>query len=94
VIEETMTVKIYNFVACLDEGIPVAICLQHDLVTQADTLEGLPDACHYMIARVRAWDREEGLDLAAREPPPDHAVAAFRNTPGSYEIDVDVNDED
>lgn len=80
-----------HFIGCVNDGIPVAICLEHDLVTQAETAAGLQASCAEMIDVIVEDDLSEGLSPWDRKPPPDSAVAEFRDAPGSFEFTIEVN---
>lgn len=81
--------RTFHFVACIDDGIPVAICLEHDLVVLTETADGLRSACARVMAEVGEAARSEGLDPWDRPPPAAGAVAEIRDATGSFEFAID-----
>lgn len=86
------TIRTFSFVAGRDDGILVALCLEHDIVTQADTMEALRDACAEMLMVTAAIDRERGTNPWDRIPPPESAVVEFRALPDACEFTVSIDD--
>lgn len=86
--------RTFHFVAGIDNGIPVAICMEHDLVTQSETMDGLPDSCLDMLELTIEADGELGYNISDRQPPPQDAVDEVRALPGSTEFSVTVDIDD
>lgn len=85
--------KIFNFAAGIDNGIPVALCFEHDLVVQAVVMTELPGQCREILQAIARWDREEGLDPWSRPPPPADVLEEFRALPSYRVIIVVLEDE-
>ncbi len=81
---------IYNFAAGLDDGIWVAICLEHDLVTQADSADEVKVMAADMLRACAEADREEGLSMSTRRPPPVDDVADIEALPMAFRFTVEV----
>lgn len=85
--------KTFHFIGGLEDGIPVAICLEHDLVTQARIMDDLPEMCLDLLRAVVAASAEEGLDPWDRPPPPVDAITAMRSLPGCNKFTVVLEDD-
>lgn len=83
--------RTFNFIACLEDGIPVAICLEHDLVTHAETIGEIRGECENMLRFVAVVCHEEGLDPWDSTPPPEEAVQEFRDMPGSFTFSLTLD---
>ena len=82
---------IYNFAAGLDGDIWVAICLEHDLVTQAGTLDELKSEAVALMNAAAEIDLEAGQSKATRHgPPPARDVADVEALPGACRFAVEV----
>lgn len=83
-----------HFVAGVDTDTryAVAICLERDLVTQCENIDGIRAECDLMVRATLAGDREHGIGTWTRKPPPDHAVAEFRDMPRCIEFEIEVDD--
>jgi hypothetical protein len=80
--------RVFHWVACVEAGIPVAICLEHDLVTQTESIDDIHVACVEILIAHAAASAEEGLDPWTLQPPPEEAVLEFREAPGAFELEV------
>lgn len=85
--------KIFHWIGGSEDGLPVAICLEHDIVWQADTKDQLPGECALALRSTYAADREEGNDPTTRPAPPPNAVAEFRAMPDAWEFSVTLDEE-
>lgn len=87
--------KVTHWVAAMDGDIPIAICLEHDLVTQGRSGQSVHDMsveCELMLAATDQADREEGFRPWDRQPPPAEAIAEIRAMADSIEFVVLFND--
>lgn len=84
--------KTFHFIACLDSGIPVALCLEHDLVMQAGTMDNIQEQCVAFLRYVIVCNDEEGTDPWSYDPPPPDVVQEFRGSEGSFEFSVVLED--
>lgn len=82
--------KTFHFVAGFEDGIWIAICLEHDLATQAVSRKDLKEACSEVIEMTWLFCSEEGLDPSFRIPPPDHAISDIRSLPEAFEFALDI----
>lgn len=85
--------RVLRFIAGVEDGIHVALCLDHDVVTQAPSKAALIDECERVMLCLVAYDREEGLDPWTREPPPPDVIAEFNALPDAWVFTITVQDE-
>lgn len=89
--------RLYHWVAAMSEecpDIPVALCLELDLVTQGESGENPADMrphCELMLAGTYLSDLEHGYDMNTRPPPPDSEIAEFRARKGAVEFTIEFD---
>ena len=84
-------VAIFHFLAGMADGIAIAICLEYDLITQADTMDGMPEMCLDMLQVLADGD---GDPWSGRVPPPPDIVAEFRSLPEFREFTIALDPGD
>lgn len=86
--------KTYNFLAGRDDDIWVALCLEHDWVTQG-TRDDLSEACQEMVSLNLIWQKEAecaGENLAVTPPPTADVIAEFRAMLDALEFSITVEE--
>ncbi len=79
--------QISHWVGGLDNGVPVAICREYDLVATADRLTDLPAQCERVLRDAYALQGPVA-DVWWRRPPPEREIAQALALPEMFEFTI------
>lgn len=82
--------RTYHFVTGISDGIPVALCLEHDLVVQAESVDKLAYEAEMMLHAKHISCEALGQPMDKWQPPPQSAIDEFNtlSEPGKFELTI------